>query len=188
MGMNKVRRLVLLSLLVAMASAVNYIEGQIPVLTILVPALPGAKLGLANVFSLFALISLGPYDAFIVVAVRCLLTAAVWGQPVSLIYSLAGGILSTLAMWLLYWLGKKRLSLYGISAAGAFFHNVGQLCAAALMLGSGYVFGYLPVMTAMAIPTGLFVGMVTGLIKRSMDKTNLLKNSEEGGANDRKSR
>ena len=176
--MNKVRRMVLISLLVAMASAVHYIEGLVPVL---VPALPGAKLGLANVFSLFALISLGPRDAFAVVVLRCLLTAAVWGQPVSLAYSLAGGLLSMLVMWLLYRRGKGRLSLYGISAAGAFLHNVGQLCAAALILQSGYVFGYLPFMTVIAVPTGLFVGMLTMLVKKAMDKTNLLEDANNGG-------
>ncbi len=75
--MNRVRRLVLLSLLVAMATAANYLEGLMP---LLIPALPGAKLGLANVFSLFALVSLGPADAFTVVVVRCILVSAVWGS------------------------------------------------------------------------------------------------------------
>ena len=172
------KRLVLLSLLVAMASVVHYLEGLMP---LLIPALPGAKLGLANVFSLFALVALGPADAFTVVSVRCLLAAAVWGQPVSLAYSLAGGLLSTLAMWGLMKLCKARLSLYGVSAAGAFFHNFGQLAVAALILQSGYVFGYLPLLTAVAVPTGLFVGAVTLLIKKAMDKTDLLEGTKKGG-------
>jgi heptaprenyl diphosphate synthase len=174
--MNRVRRLVFLSLLVAMATAVNYLEGLMP---LLVPAFPGAKLGLANVFSLFALVSLGAADAFTVVVVRCLLVAAVWGQPVSLAYSLAGGLLSMLAMWALIRLFKERLSLYGVSAAGAFFHNLGQLCVAAIILQSGYVFGYLPVLTAVAVPTGLFVGAATFLVKKAVDKTDLLKGAKK---------
>ncbi|MFZ5974125.1 MAG: Gx transporter family protein [Bacillota bacterium] len=181
--MNKVRRMVLLSLLVAMASAVHYIEGLVPVL---ISGLPGVKLGLANVFSLFALVSLGAGDAFIVVVLRCLLTSVVWGQAVSLAYSLAGGLLSTLVMWIFYRYLKERLSLYGISAAGAFFHNVGQLFVAALILQSGYVFGYLPVMTAVAVPTGLFVGMLTQMVKRAVDMTGILRETGNGGKNERK--
>jgi len=170
--MNRTRRMVLIALLVAMAAAVNYIEGFFPVL---IPGLPGIKPGLANVFSLFALVSLGPGSGFAVVALRCLLAAALWGQPISLAYSLAGGMLSTLIMWGLLKLGRGRLSLYGVSVGGAFFHNVGQLCVAALILQSGYVFGYLPIMTAMAVPAGLFVGLVTGLLKKALDKTELVK-------------
>jgi len=153
---------------------------------VLIPGLPGIKPGLANVFSLFALVSLGVGSGFAVVALRCLLAGALWGQPISLAYSLAGGMLSTLIMWGMLKLSRGRLSLYGISVGGAFFHNVGQLCVAALILQSGYVFGYLPIMTAMAVPAvpimtamavpaGLFVGLVTGLIKKALDKTELVK-------------
>ncbi len=168
---ERIRKMVFLALLVAMASVTHYLEGFLPVL---IPAMPGAKLGLANVFSLYALIALGPSYGFTVVATRCLLVSVVWGTPISLAYSLAGGMISTLVMWIVISLFKDKTSIIGVSVAGAFFHNVGQLSVAALILNSGYVFGYLPIMTVIAIPTGVFIGLVTRIIKRNMDKTSIM--------------
>lgn len=145
-----------MGLLISMALILHYIEVFFPVL---VPGVPGAKLGLANIFTLVTLVVFGWREAFIVVILRSILGPLLGGAPTGVLYSMAGGVLSAAVMASLYGILGKRVSLFGVSIAGAVFHNIGQLLVAALLFSNFYLFTYLPIMTIIALPTGFFVGL-----------------------------
>lgn len=150
----KAKEISLSALLVALALALSYFERFIP-LNLVVPV-PGVKLGLANLVTLFALYRMRPGQAAAILILRCLLGAVFGGGITALAFSLTGGLLALGAMFL-----SQRapfLSVYGVSILGAAAHNVGQILAAMVVLGSRYVLAYLPFL----LLTGLICGGVTG--------------------------
>ncbi|MDL2225876.1 Gx transporter family protein [Eubacteriales bacterium OttesenSCG-928-M02] len=170
---SKAKNIALLAMLVAMASVVHYLEGLLPPI---IPAIPGAKLGLANIFTLFALVRLGYASGFIVLIARCLVATLLGGSSTGLFYALGGGICSFFIMALLYRLGRKRLGLVGISVAGAFFHNMGQLLVAAIFMGNVYVFSYFPLLALVSIPTGMATGAATHFLTKALDRAGVHPN------------
>ena len=124
----------------------SYIEMLIPFNF----GIPGIKLGLSNLVILVALYSLGPGYAFIINMVRILLSGLLFSGMSAMLYSLAGGILSFLVMFLLMKTGL--FSPVGVSLAGGVFHNVGQLIVAALVTETAKIFLYLPVHRAGSRP------------------------------------
>lgn len=141
-----------LALIVSAGLVVQWLE------FLLVPPLgvPGVKLGLANIATLTALYLYGARGAAAVMVCRVLLSGFLFGSPVSMLYSLFGGALSLAAMVLL----KKipALSIVGVSAAGGFCHNLGQLAAAALTAGTAGLAYYFPVMAIAGVVTGAAMG------------------------------
>lgn len=154
--MKKTKKIVLLSMLVSQALVLSLIERLIP----LPVAIPGVKLGLANVISFFTIIIFGLKDAIIVVILRTLLSSLFGGGVSSFMYSIAGGVLSAVIMTILYKYFKKQFSLPVISVTGAIFHNIGQLAMASFVISSYKLFSYLPVLTVSAVVTGLFIGFI----------------------------
>jgi heptaprenyl diphosphate synthase len=161
------RSLALCAVLTALALALSYMEGLFPVP---VP-LPGFKLGLANIVTLFALYWLGAPAAFIILIARCLLGAMFAGNASALIFSLMGGTLALAAMAALS--RASRLSVYGVSIGGAAAHNTGQVLAAMITLGSAAPLAYLPALLAVALFTGALTGFITTLLFRAMRNTNM---------------
>ena len=161
-----VKRLTLCALLAALALGLSYVEGYFP-LTLLIP-LPGVKLGLANIVTLFALLQLGAPAAFAVLLVRCLLGAMFAGNVSALLFSLLGGLL---AMSLMALLRFTPLSVYGISVAGAAAHQCGQVAAAMLVLRSTAPLGYLPLLLVVSVFTGAITGLITALLCRSFENS-----------------
>ena len=152
--MSKTKRLTLSAVLVSLALALSYAERFIPLQMII--ALPGVKLGLANVVTLVALYYLGAKSAFAILIVRCVLGAAFGGGITGLLFSLTGGVLSMSVMALC-----KRipfLSVYGVSVLGAAAHNIGQILAAMVLMQSVYVGMYLPYLLVVALFTGFATG------------------------------
>ena len=117
-------------MMIALALALSYTERFIP-LQLLVP-LPGVKLGLANIVTLFG------------------------GGITGLLFSLLGGVLAMSMMTLAR--RVKLFSIYGVSILGAAAHNVGQILAAMVLMQSVYVAAYLPYLLVVAVFTGLFTG------------------------------
>lgn len=144
------------ALLSALALGLSYMERFIP-LGLLVP-LPGIKLGLANVVTLAALCTLGVRSAGAVLLCRCTLGAIFSGSLTALVFSLTGGLLALGVMILS--LRLPFLSIYGVSVLGAAAHNVGQICAAMVIMKSVHVAAYLPVL----LLTGVVCGLVTGAL------------------------
>ena len=146
-GSRKPERLVLVALFAALALVVNLAESAFPL------PFPGMRLGLANVFSLSALLLLGPASAVLVSALRVLMAFALACS--------AGGLLCSLPVAiLLYERFGKIFSVEAISVASAAAFNVGQLAVVVLITKEFALFGYLPVLTVAAFATGLAVGLV----------------------------
>lgn len=154
-------RITRLALLTAVALTIFMAEAQLPAIPV-----PGVKLGLANIVTVYAMFSLGPGDALLVLAGRVFLGAVFSGQPMTLIYSAAGGFLSWCALCLL----KKLLTreqIWLASPVAAVFHNLGQLLAAAAVMRTWAVMAYLPYLIIAAVIAGLFTGIAAqALIKR----------------------
>ena len=150
----KTRKLTLLALLTAIALTIFMVEAQIPAL---VP-IPGIKLGLANIVTVFAVFALGPRDAALVLAARIFLGAVFAGNFSTIFYSTAGGTLAiAVTIGLRKILTKKQLWVAG--ALGAVAHSIGQMTMAVLLTGTPGLIVYLPVMIAVSIVTGTFTGL-----------------------------
>ena len=144
----------------ALAMIFSYVETLIP----LHFGVPGIKLGLANLAVVVALAMLHPAEALLISLIRIALLGLLFGNGASLLYSLAGGLLSFLVMFLLS--RTKKFSVYGVSVAGGVSHNIGQIATAALILGSGRVVYYLPVLMIAGILTGLLIGLLSAAVLR----------------------
>ena len=149
----------------AIAIVISSLERLIP-LQAVVP-LPGIKLGLSNCVILFVLIQFGFLSALSVLLIKCTVTSVLFSGISSLVFSLSGGFLALCGMYLLLQF-KKLFSVYGISVCGAALHNIGQVAAAAVMLGSIYIFEYLPVMLYITIITGMITGGISDIIGRRL--------------------
>lgn len=154
---KNIRKMIYISLLVAMSLVLHIFENMIPVPFIT----PGTRLGLANIITVIALYTLSYKETFLVMFLRILLSVMFGGSISRLMYSLSGGILSYIFMVFAKHLGKEKISIVGVSCAGAVFHNIGQLLAASLIVKTMSVMLYLPVMSVAGIGTGIFVG-ITG--------------------------
>lgn len=155
------KRVALCGLLTALALALSLVERMFP-LSAVVPV-PGIKLGLANVVTLFALTRLRKRDAAAILIVRVTLASVFMGSVTSFLFAAFGGFLALAVMALLLPLRGRWLSLIGVSIAGAAAHNIGQIGAAMLVLRSVYVAAYLPLL----LLSGLVMGTATGLVCRS---------------------
>lgn len=165
------KQLTLCGVLTAMALALSVVEGQIP-LSLAIP-LPGIKLGLANIVTVFALYALGPGRALLILLARCVLGAVFAGNMNALIFSLLGGVTAMLVMIFLSRL--RRLSVYGVSVGGAAAHNCGQVAAAVLTLGNTAPLYYLPVLLGVSLFTGALTGLIAACLFRALAHTDLMK-------------
>jgi heptaprenyl diphosphate synthase len=165
------KQLTLCAVLTAMALALSYLENFFP-LSLAIP-LPGIKLGLANIVTLFALYALGPGQALLILLARCLLGAVFAGNMNALLFSVLGGVTAMLVMIVLSRL--SGLSVYGVSIGGAAAHNCGQVVAAVLTLGNTAPLYYLPILLGVSLLTGALTGLVASCLFRALKHTNLMK-------------
>ncbi len=153
-----VKKLTALSVSVALAMILSFIESQIPPLV----AVPGVKIGLSNIVTVFLLYTYGAREAGGVSLVRVVLSSLLFGQAVSLIYSLSGAALSFAVM-----LAAKRLGFFsavGVSVLGGVFHNVGQIIAACLLMENAAISVYLPPLVVSGVLAGIAVGVLAGIL------------------------
>ena len=150
---QSVRKMVTLALCTSIALILAYVESLIPPLVV---AIPGVKLGLPNIAIIFILYQLGMREAIAVSIVRVFAVSLLFGNPVTMVYSMAGAVLSLIGMALL----KKTnwLSTVGVSVSGGVLHNVGQILVAMLLLGTAELGYYLIVLTVTGIISGVFIG------------------------------
>ena len=155
------KRVAQYGLLVALALVLSYIAAQIPAFFVV----PGMKLGLTNVVVLVALYRMGSKDALILNLVRILLVAFTFGNTFSMLYSLAGGFFSYLAM--LAGKKSKAFSAVGVSVLGGVAHNIGQILVAMAVLETGKLVYYLPFLLVSGLAAGVLTGVLGGqLIRR----------------------
>ena len=155
---NNTKKLTTLSLMVTFALVLSYIESRIPAFV----AIPGVKVGLANIAVIFTLYKFGTKEAITISAIRVFLVSMLFGSPVSMIYSLAGAILSLGIMILL-----KRLTPLkeiAVSVTGGVMHNVGQVAVASFILDTNVVVYYLPFLILSGTIAGIAVGTASALL------------------------
>ena len=148
------RKLVSLGLLSAIALNIFMVEAHIPPI---VP-LPGVKIGLANIVTVFTVFVLGGKEGAAVLFVRVFLGAVFAGNFSTIFYSAAGGACAILiTIGAKKFLTQKQLWVAGI--LGAIAHSIGQMAAAVLISGTPSLAIYLPIMIAVSIITGAFTGL-----------------------------
>lgn len=144
----------------ALALILGYVESLIPIQF----GVPGIKLGLANVIIVMVLCMRGWKEALLLSVVRIVLSGFIFGNLFSILYSLAGGMLSLLVMALM--VRSSRFSTVGISIAGGVCHNIGQLIVAMLAVETYQVGFYLPVLLISGVITGALIGITAGEVMK----------------------
>lgn len=155
------KKTALLGVSIALAIIASYIEMLIPIQF----GVPGIKLGLTNIVIVVILYLVDAKSAFFVSVVRIFLVGFLFGNMFSILYSLAGGMLSLLCMSLM----KRGLkfSIVGVSIAGGVTHNIGQVAAAIAVVENINVIFYLPILLLAGVITGLLIGLLANaVIKR----------------------
>lgn len=161
------RRVAYQGLLIALAFVFSYIEFLIPVNI----GVPGAKLGLANLVIIVAMYTLNERDAFILSMIRIVLVGFTFANLASMLYSLAGGILSYVAMVIAK--RTQKLSITGVSVLGGVFHNVGQIIMAIWVVKTASLVYYLPVLMVSGIVAGVAIGILGGMVTKRLKKIRL---------------
>lgn len=150
----RIRRLTRNALLTGLALIIFSIEAALPALS----PIPGIKLGLSNIITVYAMFAIGPRDALAILCARILLGAFVTGNVSALMYSAAGGALCCLSMLLLRRILSSK-QIWIASVIGAAFHNFGQVLVAVAITRTVGLFAYLPVLMASGMIAGLFTGL-----------------------------
>lgn len=156
------QKIALRGLLVAVAMVLSWVEVHIPAFF----AVPGIKLGLTNLVVLAALYCLSERDAVLINLLRILLVGFTFGNMFSLLYSIAGGLLSGLTMILMKRFG--RFDITAVSVAGGIMHNVGQILVAMVVLETRSLLYYLPVLWISGIAAGLVIGLLSKEVVRRL--------------------
>ncbi len=159
-----VRKMTTLAISVSLAMVLSFIESQIPPLV----AVPGVKIGLSNIVSVFLLYTLGAPSAVLVALIRVLLSSVLFGNSVSLLYSLSGAALSLLVMVL-----AKKIKIFshvGVSILGGVFHNIGQTLAAMAIMENAALAVYIPPLLISGLVAGIIVGVVAGILVSRLEK------------------
>lgn len=154
-------------MMIALALVFSYLESFIPI-NALIP-IPGVKLGLSNIVVLFALYTMKPIDAFVISIIRIFIAGLLFGNPMTIAYSIVGGMLSLFVMWLLK---KTKLSIVGVSMVGGICHNMGQLIVAVVLTETLRIAYILLVLLISGMVTGLLMGIVANLV---VDRVNKIK-------------
>lgn len=162
----KLKQLTTNALLTAIALTIFMIEAQIPAP---IP-IPGIKLGLANIITVFAIFAFTPKDAFTILMVRVFLGAVFSGQISTLMYSAAGGIFCLISMIVVHKLLTSK-QLWVASVIGAIFHNIGQILVAILVTGTPSIAVYLPILMVSGMAAGLFTGLCTQVLYDKLIKS-----------------
>lgn len=161
----KTKKLALLGMCCAAAMILSYVESFISF------GVPGLKVGLPNIVTVFLLYKIGWKETAVVSLLRCVLTALLFGTVMSLAYSIAGAILSLAVMALL----KKwnKFSEVGVSIAGGITHNAGQIAVAIAVTGVEEIAYYMPVLAVGGTLAGLVIGVAGAMIIKRLKKVNI---------------
>ncbi len=149
-------------MLLVLCLMLSYLEAILP-LDAWIP-LPGFKLGLCNILITLVFVALSPIDAAVISLSRILLMGLLFGNMASFTFSLCGGILSYLGLWIFARAGKKLFSMVGVSVGCAALHNIGQLIAAMFWFSADTVWGYLPFLLIAALIFGSLTGSLLVLL------------------------
>lgn len=142
----------------ALALVFGYVEFLIPINL----GVPGIKLGLSNIVTVIGIYLMSPVDTFLVLVIRIVLSGILFGNLLSVLYSLAGGILSFIVM---YFLRKTKIfTASGVSIAGSVSHNIGQIGVAIFLVQNANLIYYLPVLLISGVVMGFLIGIISGRV------------------------
>ncbi|MDE6149392.1 MAG: Gx transporter family protein [Ruminococcus sp.] len=160
------RRVATVGAFVALALIFSYVEAIIPFNF----GIPGIKLGLANLVIVTGLYFLNYKDVCIISLLRIFISGLLFGNGLSLIYSISGGLLSLIVMIIF----KKTniFSVVGVSIVGAVFHNISQIIAAAFVIQTSVVVIYLPILMIAGVGTGFLIGFISSNLLPILIKQN----------------
>lgn len=164
---SKAKNVAFYGIMIALAFILSYLESFIPINAII--PIPGVKLGLANIVVLFALYTLKLRNAVIIAIIRVFLSGLLFGNPMTIAYSLCGCALSLTVMYLTK---KTKLSIIGVSMLGGIFHNIGQLIMAVILTHTSRIAYYLPVLLISGMVTGLLMGVCAKMVIERINKLN----------------
>ena len=157
------QRIALSGLLTSLMLVFGLIERQFPLTT----AIPGVKLGRANSVLLYALYMMGVKQSIILMLLKALMSWLIYMNMSAMLYSLAGGAASLLAMILIS--RVKGVSIVGVSAIGAVFFNIGQILVAVAILNTPQlIVTYLPVLMVSGVVTGILTGVVAQMVMKHL--------------------
>ena len=154
----KTKKIAVLALAIALAMILSFVESQIPAFV----AIPGVKIGLANIAVVFVLYKLGWKEAVLISLVRVFMVSVLFGTAVRLFYSVAGAVLSLTGMVLLRKTGL--FSTVAVSVTGGVLHNVGQILMACLLLETNVIVYYLPFLILSGVIAGVVIGVVSAIM------------------------
>lgn len=155
---GKTTKLVYLALLITFAVVIHTIESTMVIIPMPVP---GAKLGLANIITLLALMLYGFRSGMVVSVMRSVIGFFIVGNVISFSLSLSGAVFSTAVMGLAFILYRKKwINILTVSVLGAVSHNVAQIVMASFVVNQVHLITvYLPFLLLLAVPTGVFTGL-----------------------------
>ena len=162
-NLTKTRKLVNLSMLLALAIVLSIVEGMFPPLPY---AIAGVKMGLSNIPVMFTLFFINPFSAFAVAFLKSVFVLLTRGF-IAGILSLSGGMLSILIMIILQKIFREKISYLILSISGAVFHNIGQLIAVSVIYTSVNIFIYLPVLLIAGVVAGVITSVLLKIIMPS---------------------
>ena len=157
------RKVARMGLLLALSMILSYVETLIPAFV----AVPGVKIGLANIVIVFALYTLGDMEAISLSLIRVLLSSLLFGSVLSLLYSFSGALLSLVGMVLM-----KKVKIFSatvVSVTGGVLHNLGQILVACLVLETDVLLYYLPVLILSGTITGAVIGIIASLVIKRLE-------------------
>ena len=147
---------------IALAMVLSYLESLVPISF----AIPGIKLGLANIVTIIALVKLGLKPALIISVGSVLLSGLLFGNQATIMYSMVGALFSIAVMFIVRKL--KLLAITGTSVCGAVAHNLGQLIVAAIVIENTKIFYYMAVLSVSGIIAGVLIGLLAGIIIKNI--------------------
>lgn len=151
--------------MIALAFAFSYLESLIPFNF----GIPGIKLGIANLVVVVALYTMNAKDALFISIIRILLSGLAFSGPFAMIYSLIGGLLSFLVMFVAE--KSNKFSPIGVSALGGTVHNFGQILVAAVVMRTYRIIYYFPILMIVGLVTGIVNGIIADIIIKRIAKT-----------------
>ena len=160
----KAKKLTVIALSVSLAMIFSFVESQIPPLAMV----PGVKIGLANIVTVFLLYSLGVPETVIVSLIRVFLSSLLFGYLKTLIYSACGAAASFVAMLI-----AKKITPFGtvgVSVIGAVMHNAGQVAAACLVMGTAALAVYFIPLIITGTLSGVIIGIIAGIVARRVSR------------------
>lgn len=165
---GKVKKIAFLGLMATLALVLSYAESLLPPIY---PAIPGIKMGLPNIVIICTLYKFGIKEAISVSFIRLICVVLLFGNGMTLIYSISGAILSLALMWIF-----KKLDLFsmvGVSIIGGVSHNIGQILAAILILETTKIGYYMIVLAVTGTISGALVGLAGNIFTKRLNKIKL---------------